>query len=175
MSLPWFPPFGQIINLFGIMCEQPQQTTTTTTRAQTTQPSQPTEWPRKRPDAKQNDIDCFGSGRKMSNVRLRNGIDSFCRNIGSEAGVLARGLDGRATGELLGGYKRESIKPFSGGEEISFSFEVLAGCAWTFDLDECTRYFKTPVDSCNCGGENDKQGGYGENNCLKWKTDPNRS
>ncbi|KXH30734.1 LysM domain-containing protein [Colletotrichum nymphaeae SA-01] len=53
---------------------------------------------------------------------------------------------------LMGGYKKESIKPFSGREEISFSFEVLDGCSWTFSMDECTRYFKTPVDSCNCGG-----------------------
>lgn len=52
----------------------------------------------------------------------------------------------------MGGYKKESIKPFSGREEISFSFEVLDGCSWTFSMDECTRYFKTPVDSCNCGG-----------------------
>lgn len=77
--------------------------------------------------------------------------------------------------QLMGGYKKESIKPFSGQEEISFSFEVLDGCSRTFSMDECTRYFKTPVDSCNCGGENGKQGGYGSNNCLRWKTDPNRS
>ncbi|KAL0932541.1 LysM domain-containing protein [Colletotrichum truncatum] len=175
MLVPGGFPFGQIIGILGVMCEQPQQTTTTTTRAQTTEPSKPTEKPLKRPDANKNEINCYGSGRKMSNKRLRNGINSFCRNIGSAVGVEARGLEGRATGELKAGYKKEYIKPFSGQEEIRFSFEVLDGCTWTFDFDECTRYFKTPVDSCNCGGENGKQGGRGENDCLKWTTDPNRS
>ncbi|KAK1979523.1 pectate lyase superfamily protein-domain-containing protein [Colletotrichum cereale] len=175
ISLPGMFPWESIFRVVERMCEQPQQTTTTTTRAQTTQPSQPTAKPLKKPDAKHNKVQCFSQGQKMSNVRLRNGIDSFCRNIGSDVGVRARGLEGRATGELTGGYKKESIKPFSGQEEISFSFEVLNGCAWTFNFDECTRYFKTPVDSCNCGGENDKQGGYGNNNCLKWKADPNHS
>ncbi|KAK1638756.1 pectate lyase superfamily protein-domain-containing protein [Colletotrichum phormii] len=165
MSLPGFFPWGSVLSEPGRMCELPQESKTTTTRAQTTQPSQPSQ-----PTAKP-----LNGGRKMSNIRLQNGINSFCKNIGSDVGVQARDLEGRATGQLPGGYKKESIKPFSGQEEISFSFEVLDGCSWTFNMDECTRYFKTPVDSCNCGGENGKQGGYGNNNCLRWKTDPNRS
>ncbi|GJD05036.1 lysM domain-containing protein [Colletotrichum higginsianum] len=177
MILPGFgAPFNQIINILGRMCEQPQQTKTSTTiRAQTTQPSRPTEKPLARPDANQNEIKCFGSGHKMGNTRLRLGIESFCSNIGSDAlGVGARGLNDRraATGELTGGYKRRDTKTLDKNDKISFSFEVMDGCAWTFDLDECARYFKTAVDSCNCDGENGKQGGYGGNNCLKWMTDP---
>ncbi|KAK1703500.1 LOW QUALITY PROTEIN: pectate lyase superfamily protein-domain-containing protein [Colletotrichum lupini] len=178
MSLPGFFPWGSMLSELGRMCEQPLESKTTTTRAQTTQPSQPTAKPLKQADAKHNNVKCYGEGRKMSNIRLQNGINSFCKNIGSDVGVQARDLDGRAAAgqqQLMGRYKKESIKPFSGQEEISFSFEVLDGCSWTFSMDECTRYFKTPVDSCNCGGENGKQGGYGSNNCLRWKTDPNRS
>ncbi|KAK6215409.1 hypothetical protein QIS74_08428 [Colletotrichum tabaci] len=172
MILPGFgPPFGQIINILGRMCEQPQQTKTSTTiRAQTTQPSRPTEKPSARADANQNQIKCFGSGHKMGNTRLRLGIESFCSNIGSDAkDVGARGLNDRraATGELTGGYKRRDTKTLDKNDKISFSLEVMDGCAWTFDLDECARYFKTVVDSCNCDGENGKQGGYGGNNCLK--------
>ncbi|KAK1541346.1 hypothetical protein CPAR01_07335 [Colletotrichum paranaense] len=171
-----------MLSELGRMCEQPLEskttTTTTTTRAQTTQPSQPKAKPLKQADAKHNNVKCYGEGRKMSNIRLQNGINSFCKNIGSDVGVQARDLDGRAAAgqqQLLSGSKKEYIKPFSVQEEISFSFEVLCGCSWTFSMDECTRYFKTPVDSCNCGGENGKQGGYGSNNCLRWKTDPNSS
>ncbi|TKW52249.1 hypothetical protein CTA1_11007 [Colletotrichum tanaceti] len=173
MILPGLvPPFGQIIGILGRMCEQPKQTKTSTT----TQPSRPTESPPARADANQNTIKCFGSGHKMGNTRLRLGIESFCSNIGSDATpVNARGLtlnDRAAAGVLTAGYKRKDTKTLNQHDKISFNFEVLEGCAWTFDLGECTRYFKTVVDSCNCDGENGKQGGYGENNCIKWMTDP---
>ncbi|KAF6804556.1 hypothetical protein CSOJ01_10090 [Colletotrichum sojae] len=176
MILPRLSPLEGFFDLLGMFCELEDEPTTTTVGSHTTQPAQPTAKPLKRPEAKQNKINCFNGGRKTTNVRMRNGIDSFCRAIGSDAGrVLARGLEGRAAGQLTGGYKKASIQAFSGQEEISFSFEVLDGCAWTFSHDECVRYLKTPVDSCNCGGTNGKQGDYGSNNCLKWKTDPNRS
>ncbi|KAF6837096.1 exo-beta-D-glucanase [Colletotrichum musicola] len=172
---------GSIGELLASACPLEPQSTTSATRTQTTAPSQPTAKPMKEPNASQNKLNCYNNGRKMTNVRLQNGINSFCRNIAADAGVgvSARSegglLQSRATGEIPAGYKKDSVKVFSGQEEISFSFEVLDGCAWQFDLDECVRYMKTPVDSCNCGGENGKQGGYGKNNCLKWKTDPNRS
>lgn len=50
------------------------------------------------------------------------------------------------------GVLAESTLPFTGSEEIHWVFEVKEGCAWTYDLDECPRYLKTPVDSCDCGG-----------------------
>ena len=34
------------------------------------------------------------------------------------------------------------------------------------------RYMKGPIDSCNCGGADGKQGGYLENKCDRWKIDP---
>ena len=42
----------------------------------------------------------------------------------------------------------------------------------TYDYDECIRYMKVGIDSCDCGGENDKQGGYVTNNCIKARIDP---
>ncbi|KXH55453.1 hypothetical protein CSAL01_12424 [Colletotrichum salicis] len=149
MSLPVFFPWGSVLSELGRVCEPPQESKTTTTRAQPTQPSRPMAKPLKQADAEKNHVNCYSEGRKMSNIRLQNGINSFCKNIGSDVGVQTRDLEGRTTGQLLGGYKKESIKPFSGQEEIGFSFEVLDGCSWTFNMDECTRYFKTPVDSCN--------------------------
>ena len=53
------------------------------------------------------------------------------------------------------------------------TFQVKDGCIWNANYDECMRYMKVPIDSCNCGGENGKQGGYVENNCIMAKVDPN--
>ncbi|KAF1817732.1 glycoside hydrolase family 55 protein [Dissoconium aciculare CBS 342.82] len=56
---------------------------------------------------------------------------------------------------------------------IEFNFEVLAGCAWKFDMEQCRKYFRVPIDSCNCNGFDGKQGGVARNNCLAWRVDPN--
>ncbi|EAQ92534.1 hypothetical protein CHGG_00769 [Chaetomium globosum CBS 148.51] len=153
-------------------CELPESSTTTSaTRTRTTTASTPTPT-KNRADPDKNTIHCFNSGQKMSNIRLQNGRNSACHNIGVYAGVSGRK---RATGELEGPFMVEGTLPFSGSEEIHWTFEVKEGCAWTYDFDECLHYLKTPVDSCNCGGENGKQGGYGSNNCLSWMFDPNKS
>jgi hypothetical protein len=116
-----------------------------------------------------NKLNCFNSGLKMSNIRLQNGRNSACNDLAFRAGVPGRK---RGDSELQAGFKAEGTLPFSGNEEIHWTFEVKEGCAWTFDFDECLHYLQTPVDSCNCGGEDGKQGGYGENNCLRWMFDP---
>ncbi|KAK1966745.1 pectin lyase-like protein [Colletotrichum sublineola] len=170
-SLSGLFPGEIIISVFSRMCERPQQTTTTTTLPQQT--SQPTAKPLKRPNAKSNKVHCYKSGHKMDNSLLQYGIESFCYNLQSEAGIRARGLEDRTTGVLVGPFERDTYKDVRGPNHISFSFEVLDGCEWRFDFDECTRYFKTPVDSCNCNTLNHKQGGYGSNNCLRWRSDPN--
>jgi hypothetical protein len=159
-------------------CDLPESSTTTTTtsatRTHTTAPSTPTPT-KNRADPNKNTVYCFNSGQKMSNIRLQNGRNSACNNIAWHAGVSGRNLKRATTGELQGPFMAEGTLPFTGSEEIHWTFEVKEGCAWTFDFDECLRYLKTPVDSCDCGGENGKQGGYGSNNCLSWMFDPNKS
>ncbi|KAK4031880.1 hypothetical protein C8A01DRAFT_20966 [Parachaetomium inaequale] len=156
-----------------VMCELPETSTTTTsaTRTRTTPTQTPTPT-MNRADPSKNQVKCFNAGRKMSNIRLQNGRISACDNIAWRAGVSGRK---RAAVELPAGFVADGTLPLSGGEEIHYSFEVKEGCAWTFDFDECLRYLDTPVDSCDCGGVNSKQGGYGENNYLKWLFDPNAS
>lgn len=68
--------------------------------------------------------------------------------------------------------------PYNGGlgtVTIKVRFEIKPGCDWPYSYDECRQYLKVPVDGCNCDGVNDKQGGIVENNCYKWKIDPNLS
>jgi hypothetical protein len=81
----------------------------------------------------------------------------------------------RGNSELPAAFKAEGTLPFSGDGNIHWTFEVKEGCPWTFDFDDCLRYLKNPVDGCNCGDENGKQGGYGENNCQTWMFDSSRS
>ncbi|KAK4103745.1 glycoside hydrolase family 55 protein [Parathielavia hyrcaniae] len=155
------------------LCELPETSTTTTSATST--PTTPTASPTpimNRADPNKNQVHCFNSGQKMSNIRLQNGRNSACDHLAMHAGVSGRKREG---GELQGPFMVDNTLRFGGREEIHWTFEVKEGCAWTFDFDECLLYLKTPVDSCNCGGENDKQGGYGSNDCLSWMFDPNTS
>ncbi|KAK2049537.1 hypothetical protein LZ31DRAFT_562395 [Colletotrichum somersetense] len=139
MFIPGMFPFDAFFSILDKMWELPHETTTTTTMAQTT----PTAKPVKRLDARQNKFKCYNQVIKMDNDRLRYGIESFCYNLGSEAGVRGRDLQGRSNGVLKGGFKRDTVKTLQQPQErIDFSSEVLEGCEWTFDFDECTHYFK---------------------------------
>ncbi|KAH6845713.1 pectate lyase superfamily protein-domain-containing protein [Chaetomium sp. MPI-CAGE-AT-0009] len=162
------------------LCELPETTTTTTTTSAGPTVTDPGPTPDPTPildraDPNKNTVQCFNSGQQMSNIRLQNGRNSACSIIGSHAGVVSGSKKKRADSKLQGPFMVEGRLPFSGNEEIHWIFEVKEGCAWTYDLDECLRYLKTPVDSCDCGGENGKQGGYGANNCVSWMFDPNHT
>lgn len=43
--------------------------------------------------------------------------------------------------------------------KIVISLDVHDSCRFDYDEDLCTKYLLGPVDACNCGGENGKQGG----------------
>ena len=153
----------------NIFCELPSTTTTATT-TRTSSPS-PTA---SRADPGQNEVHCFNRGEPMSNERLQNGRRSACNQIQAQAQAGSGSRKRQSGGELKGGYKYENTFHQNGGkEEILITFEVFPGCAWTFSMDECLKYLATPVDSCNCNRLDDKQGGWGKNNCVGWMVDPN--
>jgi chitinase len=52
-------------------------------------------------------------------------------------------------------------------------FEVKDGCIFHFHKAECKAEFRKIIDGCDKGGENRKQGGVIEGNCVKWRVDPN--
>ncbi|WDK13223.1 hypothetical protein CGRA01v4_04504 [Colletotrichum graminicola] len=92
--LPGEFPYGGFSELLeDFICYQPQESTTTTTA-----PSKPTVKPPKRPDPHQNKAKCYKRGKKMTNLRLQYGAESFCSNLRSEAGIRARDVEGRTTG-----------------------------------------------------------------------------
>ncbi|KAK3897082.1 exo-beta-D-glucanase [Staphylotrichum tortipilum] len=155
------------------LCELPETSTTSTTsatRTRTTQTEAPTPVLR-RADPNTNQVHCSNSGQKMTNIRLQLGRNSACNQIRAQI-EYESALQKRGVLEAQPLFVADDTLPLNDSQEIHFRFEVKKGCAWTFDLDECLRYLKTPVDSCDCGGE---QGGYGENDCLRWMFDPNKS
>ncbi|KAF2032665.1 hypothetical protein EK21DRAFT_86973 [Setomelanomma holmii] len=57
--------------------------------------------------------------------------------------------------------------------EIIAFVEALPGCKWKVDVNKCKEVFRDIIDNCDTNGENRKQVGRWENNCLKWRLDPN--
>ncbi|KAK8124074.1 Pectin lyase fold/virulence factor [Apiospora kogelbergensis] len=57
--------------------------------------------------------------------------------------------------------------------KVEVNFLVKPGCQWTYSDEECHRYLEMPVNSCNCGGVNRKQGGVANNDHNSWRIDPN--
>jgi hypothetical protein len=98
---------------------------------------------------------------------MDNAAISFCKWIGRAGAILKPLLFRQKTFPF----------PYNGGfgkVEIAISLKIKESCEWPYDFDQCRKYLGVPVDSCNCGGINNKQGGRVENNCYDWKIDPNR-
>ncbi|KAH8812142.1 pectate lyase superfamily protein-domain-containing protein [Xylogone sp. PMI_703] len=143
-------------------------TSTSTKTSKTTTATTPTKSPFETGDPMQNEVHCYNSGENTEHERMDNAANDFCNQIGRTNEVLAENFYRSSTFEF----------PYNGGigiVEITLSLEIKPGCDWTWDFNECHRYLEVPVDSCNCGGVNWKQGGTVENNCYKWRIDPNVS
>lgn len=153
-----------------------ESTTTSTTKATSTtsqgstptseQEQQPTESPYEHADPMKNKRDCYDGGRKASHEQLDNSIRSFCNSLGKPGTVYKDSVFRKSNLELPNG---------GGGPGLVVvaTFELFEGCEWTWNFDECARYLRVPVDSCNCGGTDGKQGGTVKNNCFNWRLDPN--
>lgn len=144
----------------------PTSTTSSSSSSRTTTTASPEPSPYEHGDPRENDWDCYNSGRTSDHERLDNAANSFCNHLGSSGDVLGENF-----------FRDDSLSfPVSGLSlplEVVLSLDVFEGCEWQWDYNECRRYLSVPVDSCNCGGVNGKQGGTVENNCLRWRIDPN--
>jgi hypothetical protein len=106
----------------------------------------------------------YNTGQWTTNDRLRFAAQSFCKEL---------------SGGVLGpkSFVEWTHNPdFTGSDgasiEIITSVEVMDGCEWESNYDECLRYMKVGIDSCDCRGKNNKHGGMVWNNCLKFRIDP---
>ena len=115
----------------------------------------------------ENKENCYHAGRSTTHERMSNAISSFCSEIGEEEDVLEEDF----FKESMFDYPQAGSNPI--GLQIVISLSIKAGCEWIWSADECSSYLHVPVDSCNCGGVNGKQGGLVSNNCYDWRIDPN--
>ncbi|KAJ4026347.1 hypothetical protein NW752_001287 [Fusarium irregulare] len=116
-----------------------------------------------KPDATQNEKHCYNSGQRSNYEAITFAAESFCRDV----------VNDRVQGPVWSNYKLEGKKTPSGGYHFKLEFHVKEGCIWAANYDECMRYMKVPIDSCNCSAKGDKQGGWVENNCVIARIDPN--
>jgi hypothetical protein len=121
--------------------------------------------PYKHPDPQNNALDCYNSGQKETNAKMAAAADSFCSyNLAPIA----------STSSVFGpGFTQFAKKNPPGSNRIDLSVEVYSGCSWTFDMDQCKKYLRGPIDGCNCDGKDGKQGGVVKNSCIGWRIDPN--
>jgi hypothetical protein len=116
------------------------------------------------PDPGQNVNHCYDSGQKSSYGAITAAAESFCRDVVNK---------NKDNGYYWSNDKLEGKKLPSTGYHFKLLFSVNEGCLWKADFDECMRYMKVPIDSCDCEAQGDKQGGWVENNCITAKIDPN--
>ncbi|KAI0395361.1 pectin lyase fold/virulence factor [Xylariaceae sp. FL0594] len=135
----------------------PTETTTSSATVTATPAPSPREG-----DPSQNERHCYDSGVKSDHEWLDYAIDNFCDDIGEPGDVLD-----------AGSYIRNL--PFGvSGIVYAVELSIQPQCQWTWSKAECVRYLHVGVDSCNCGGVDQKQGGWVMNDCYKFKIDPNQ-
>ncbi|KAG8674092.1 hypothetical protein FPOAC1_000055 [Fusarium poae] len=116
-----------------------------------------------KPDPGQNEKHCYDSGQKSNYEAITYAAESFCRDV----------VNDQVQGPVWSNYKLEGKKVPSTGYHFKLAFQVYEGCIWTANYDECMRYMKVPIDSCDCSAQGNKQGGWVENNCIMARIDPN--
>lgn len=116
-----------------------------------------------KPDPGQNEKHCYNSGQKSNYEAITYAAESFCRDV----------VNDQVQGPVWSNYKLEGKEVPSTGYHFKLAFQVYEGCIWTASYDECIRYMKVPIDSCDCSAKGNKQGGWVENNCIMARIDPN--
>lgn len=179
VTQPWFwgnltgaaPGGGDIENLWDLRTRCPPVTkssssSSTKTSTTTTAASDPSPSPFEQGDPRTNSVKCYNSGETTEDVRMQSAAHSFCGDIEED--------------KLVPGYFRSKDFPFpynggAGTVTITISMAIKKGCGFDWDRNLCQKYLSVPADSCNCAGVNGKQGGVVENDCYKFRVDPNRT
>ncbi|KAK7028613.1 hypothetical protein R3P38DRAFT_932871 [Favolaschia claudopus] len=99
-------------------------------------------------------VTCYKTGTKADRAPIVSVIDD-CRVIGTH---LNNGQ------EVMARYNYGTFT-------VLVSAKAINGCSFTID-GNCNRLLRLPVDKCNTGGVNGKQGGFETDLCGQWNTDP---
>ncbi|KAJ7314266.1 hypothetical protein DFH08DRAFT_943371 [Mycena albidolilacea] len=101
-------------------------------------------------------ITCYGFGTAADRAPIVSVIDDWCGK------VIATTVNNGQT--VWARYNYGTFTVFVSGGAIN-------GCNFVID-GNCNRLLRLPVDGCNTGGVNGKQGGYETDLCGQWRTDP---
>ncbi|KAK7028624.1 hypothetical protein R3P38DRAFT_3394685 [Favolaschia claudopus] len=101
-------------------------------------------------------VTCYGFGTQADRAPIVSVIDDWCgKVIGTQV----------SNGQTV--WARYDYGTFT----VLVSGEAINGCTFVID-GNCNRLLRLPVDGCNTGGVNGKQGGYETDLCGQWRTDP---
>ncbi|KPM42819.1 hypothetical protein AK830_g3766 [Neonectria ditissima] len=165
------PDDGEEIDDVIRMCPVAESTTATSTTAANSPTAEPDPEPSpfEHGDPEENSLECYDEGWDEDHVRADNAIKSYCNSPKKkieDTGIAPEDFFHEGKYEF-------PVKNMWSPTEYVISLEVAHGCEWLSDMDQCTKYLLGPIDACNCGGENGKQGGEVSNGCLTWRIDPN--
>ncbi|KAF2661571.1 glycoside hydrolase family 18 protein [Lophiostoma macrostomum CBS 122681] len=153
----------------GTVPSEPPKTSTTSTTSITKTPVIPTTSAIPTPTAKSPNFDndqikCYNSGQWTKRARMVNAADSFCDGVQENYQHLSAGMSLNATqtfslccGEVTG------VKLYT-------YLLIKDGCEWAVSNSTCKTEMRKMIDQCDEDGENRKQGGTIEGDCI---VDPN--
>jgi chitinase len=159
-------------------CSLPQKTTKTV-GVTVTATSEQTSWvpvsttttapdpPKKTPDFSKDVVKCYDSGQWTRRARMITAGDQFCE-LSLKGHTLWEKWN---PGEVKKTFMRVDNEVV--GVEILAYVEAKDGCAWNVDVNQCKAVMRKIIDECDTKGENRKQGGRIEGDCLNWRLDPN--
>ena len=120
------------------------------------------------PNTLKNAIKCIGkAGTSVSYGTFGDILDQTCDKIGRPGLVISGGFKHKDTFDVPVAFQ-------SYGGHVDVEFEVSQSCNWTYTYDECMRYMKAPIDSCDCSALNPKHGGSLSNDCINLSVRPRR-
>ncbi|KAG6917843.1 hypothetical protein DXG01_000748 [Tephrocybe rancida] len=102
-------------------------------------------------------VTCYNVGTKADRAPIISVIDDWCNN--------------HAIGQTISNGQKIWATYDYGTFTVRVSGAAINGCRFVVD-GNCNRLLRLPVDGCNTGGVNGKQGGYETDLCGQWNTDP---
>ncbi|KAG6914933.1 hypothetical protein DXG01_014369 [Tephrocybe rancida] len=110
-------------------------------------------------------VTCYNTGTKADRAPIVSVIDDWCNLIEDLR------LSNHAIGQHVSNGQTIWARYNYGTFTVLVSGAAINGCSFTVD-GNCNRLLREPVDQCNTGGVNGKQGGFETDLCGQWRTDP---
>ncbi|KAJ7861360.1 hypothetical protein B0H14DRAFT_2575954 [Mycena olivaceomarginata] len=117
-------------------------------------------------------ITCYGFGTAADRAPIVSVIDDWCGK------VIGTTVNNGQTVWVSQSFFLALFRSYTpqarynyGTFTVFVSGAAINGCNFVID-GNCNRLLRLPVDGCNTGGVNGKQGGYETDLCGQWRTDP---